>query len=126
MVRDDYYKDGLAINESIARDQLATELGIKGALELTTEGILLSIEGTDAEIISAVFRHPFDAKSDVTVDLTRVGISNEYRSSEVIAVQRWYIELSSLNEEQGPGSANSWRIQAEQDFRNSSTLYFGE
>lgn len=126
VVRDDYYKDGLAINESLARDQRAIELGIRGVLELSAEGIALDIEGTNAEHISAVFRHPFDAKLDAIYDLTKTGAGDFYRTSRMVPLQRWYIELSAAEEAQGQESAVSWRIQAEQDFRNSSSLVFGE
>lgn len=124
VVRDDYYKDGLAINESIARDRLAISLGLSGVLEIAQEEIILQLSGIDIDAVSATFHHPFDADLDITTLLVKTESEGFYRSNQFVQKQRWYVELTPLAED--VLSAGDWKIQAEQDFRNSSFLVFGE
>lgn len=123
LVRDDYYKDGLAINESIARDQRAVELGIKGVLQISPSNVLIQLESAQPDFLQLSLRHPFDAKQDISILLHWNESDGIYQAQQSIPAQRWYIELSPVSHD--ANHASEWRIQAEQDFRNSSFLSFG-
>lgn len=135
MVRDDYYKDGLAINESMARDQLAIDLGITGVLEIAPEGLLLQLSGTNIDSVLVSFHHPFDASLDVSVVLEKAESEGFYRAEQSVSAQRWYVDITPVPAV-GEGivvetlAADApiadWRIQLEQDFRNSAFVAFGE
>lgn len=127
LVRDDYYKDGLAINESISRDQLARSLGIGGRLELGQNDIKIifnnDLQLNDIEGLFLQAHHPFDAQQDMDLTLIPTGESGVYRAVANVQQQRWYIEITPLYANYADGA--DWRVQFEQDFRNSGSVHFG-
>lgn len=140
VVRDDYYKDGLAINESMARDQLAIDLGITGVLEIAPEGLLLQLSGTNMDSVLVSFHHPFDASLDVSAVLKKAESEGFYRAEQSVSAQRWYVEIApapavgdaivvatlAADALVADAPIAGWRIQLEQDFRNSAFVAFGE
>lgn len=128
LIEDDYYKEGLAINQSIAREQMAVDIGLKGYLEIyqgadNITQIRVLLEGTRASALSLKLNHPFDMKLDQHLLLLPTEELNLYQTSAVVPLQRWYTELtadSSVDAEQ------NWRIQLEHDFRDSNKVTFGQ
>lgn len=137
VVRDDYYKEGLAINESMARDQLASDLGISGNLLINADGVSLQINQSEQDFyqipaISLTLHHPFDARQDLNILLEQLPIDGadyqqQYSAEISIPLQRWYLEITPLGREaveihQG---WQNWRIQLEHDFRDTALVGFG-
>lgn len=114
MVRDNYYKEGRAINMHLGRDQLASDLGLAAAFtvdDLTGE-ISLTLTGDlqahppalQLDIIS-----PSHADRDRVIMLNRVA-ANEYAGQLPERIEgRYYIDLSDPAR---PGEAG-WRLTDE-------------
>lgn len=122
MVRDNYYKEGRAINMHLGRDQLARELQLSstftvddltGEIGLTLDGQLHPLP-TDLQLdlIS-----PSHAERDRTVLLKRVG-SNQYAGQLPDAMQgRHYVDLSDPTKP----SETGWRLTDEITLRAGQT-----
>ena len=115
MVADDYYKQGLAINKVIARDQAATRLGLRAEVALEREGtrvrVALAGSGVPGERrLRLRVVHPARADLDQTVILERVGDRYEGQV-ESLRPGRW---TASLEDEAGTWRmAAVWRIPQE-------------
>ena len=77
LVRDDYYKEGLAINRRLEQEAHARELGISGELryDTTTLGLELHLAGPvlAAKQLSLAILHPTDDEKDQAVTLHAAG-----------------------------------------------------
>lgn len=101
LVADDYYKQGLAINEVISRDIKATELGLNAIIELdsTTQAIKVQFDKGSLEsypdTLLLSLRYATRAKSDVSVTLNH-GIGDQYIGvvGKAISQGVWYFEIS--------------------------------
>jgi hypothetical protein len=78
LVADDYYKQGLAINQEIARAERARELGLSALVDLDADGstrVDLNSAASEADArpasIRVVIAHPTRAGSDVVATLVR-------------------------------------------------------
>ena len=103
LVTDDYYKEGLGINESIQRGQKAKELGIEASIDFNQAGNLVSmvIQGEPS----------FNLPSDLILHLrqsTRSGydqswilplaLDNRYSGELPELVDgKWYVEVESAD-----------------------------
>ena len=73
LVADDYYKQGLAINKVIAREERARALGLRAELEIGTERIRVRLEGAAPDALFVHLAHRTRAGFDQRLRLTRVG-----------------------------------------------------
>lgn len=78
VVVDDYYKEGLAINRSLERDQAAARLGLRARLEFAPGGQLkvdLQSSGQPAwpDALKLQLAHPMSAERDLRVTLHVTG-----------------------------------------------------
>ena len=79
LVVDDYYKEGLAINQTLARDQRAAQLGLSALVTPGDQGDEFSIdlrrgaESEGEETLILTLQHPTRAHMDVTVPLVDRG-----------------------------------------------------
>lgn len=112
LVRDDWYKDGKAINQSIARDARATEMGISAELvvdDLTGEIVatLTSREALQApDALTLEISHPTLADQDQTVVLTHRA-DGKYQGGLTHGLKGLhYIELGTPE----------WRLRSSRDF----------
>ena len=67
MVVDDYYKEGKAINQRIARDERASELGLGARVTLADGGLAIVLSGTlpqPLEVLGVRFVHVAHAEHD--------------------------------------------------------------
>lgn len=73
LVADDYYKQGLAINRTIARDAQAKSLAIGGELVVADGSVRVTLQATTAlpDRIALRFAHPARASEDRVVFLAR-------------------------------------------------------
>lgn len=109
LVSDDYYREGLAINQRAARQQLAREKHISADLDLRSEGgdmrIVLhgEMKHRPLELTLNLF-HPTLQEYDVDLRFRRRGDTNEYHApAKPLRTGRWDVLLQ-------PDDA-TWRIQ---------------
>lgn len=105
LVVDEYYKDGLAINRRLEKEQRAQALGLAANLHFTGDAVRLTLAGpaTDAELRLSL-AHPLEADRDFTTTLTRTA-QGSYRGTltEPIA-PHWYWTLEPQHE-------GDWRLR---------------
>ncbi|MBS3934777.1 MAG: FixH family protein [Sulfuritalea sp.] len=76
LVTEDYYKEGLAIAETIARSKRAEELGIGIGLSLANEQVRVRLTGAEAEkppALRITLSHPTRAGFDRNAELSAQG-----------------------------------------------------
>ncbi|HET7672519.1 MAG TPA: FixH family protein [Burkholderiales bacterium] len=69
LVAEDYYRQGLAINKRIAREENARRLGITAAVELEGERMKVRLDGQKPEALFVHLAHATRAGYDVRVRL---------------------------------------------------------
>jgi hypothetical protein len=118
LVRDDYYRDGMAINRRLGREAEAERLGIGAELrfDAVTGDLQLRLRGGDTQSLDALdlsLSHPTRAERDTRVRLQR-GADQVFRASLDEPLQgSWYAALLPAEEAVGGESAGSlqeWRI----------------
>jgi hypothetical protein len=116
LVHDDYYKEGLAINQDLARERMAAQLNMRAMLRIDAHSAQLSgqLSGdTDTNVLTVMFIHPVASQYDQTVEVL---VDDEGRFSLPLPVagQRWYLELRG-------DEASLWHLQGEIDLRHSGS-----
>ena len=114
MVRDNYYKEGRAINMHLGRDQLARQYNLNATFEIDdlTGEIRLELDG-DLDVLPSELRldfiSPSHAERDQSVTLGRVGRNQYAGQLETGIAGRHYLDLS---DPQRPGE-QGWRLTDE-------------
>lgn len=104
LVKDDYYKEGLAINKDLSRERLAKVLGLAADLDIDpdTRQLRLTLSGklTDPPaMLDLELYHPSSKEQDVQIKLTSAGgLSYVTRLPEVANVV-WKLTLTPENKE---------------------------
>ena len=109
LVADDYYKRGLGINRTLAREARAQALAIRGSLALEAHTVRATITSTQPlpDRIQLTFAHPTRAGRDHVVFLARAA-SGEYTAPlERLPAGRWEVILEAAD----------WRLAATADLR---------
>ncbi len=111
MVVDDYYKEGLAINQSLERDKNAAALGVSAILRLSPEADLFDLQllgNAKPGPVRLQLLHATIANLDQSVDLKIVG--NEVLSADIAPLRagKWYLQLESAE--------GNWRISGQINF----------
>lgn len=119
MVIDDYYKEGLAINENLALDEYASERGLGATVRFdleTGEVFVESLRGDYdwPDTLQLRLLHPMAQELDQTVILAR-GYSGYRGDLNSSPRHRFYLRLSPTESGQDAGL---WRLNGEIDFRN--------
>lgn len=113
LVRDDYYRDGLAINRELALDDRARELGLTATVifdAVSGEVIVqLADTGEVAKTLGLLLVHPVDASRDRTLALHGIGAGRYRADLESMPEGRFYLRLQ-------PGEEGLWRLNGEIDF----------
>ena len=108
LVKDDYYKDGLAINQDLARSRRAAELGITAELayDPSNGDVTLTTTGVPAQTgqLTLVLVHPTLAESDLTTPVIRGADGRYHARLPLLGPASWRIHLQ-------PDSAD-WRLEA--------------
>lgn len=108
LVVDDYYKQGLAINETLERSRQAQALGLSGLvrvdaaarrLVLTLNDAPVNSDGKDFELRLI---HPTRPRLDRTLKLSHDSGAQWSAALDAIAPGRWHVQLES--------STGNWRI----------------
>lgn len=109
LVTDDYYKEGLAVNQQIERDLEAARLGLHADLmrsELNLRLMLGSAQGAplpDAVVLK--LSHPTLAGQDQSVKMTPEGSGLYQGRLSAPVVGRWLVSIED--------PAGGWRLQGE-------------
>ncbi|MBM6549930.1 FixH family protein [Marinomonas ostreistagni] len=109
LVKEEYYKEGLAINTVITERQAAKDLDIRATLRLDnlTGELLLTTQNADASTLNAVFAHAAVSEKDFSVTFSQ-SQPNEYRAQlEKPLSGIWNVYLASPNGWQLSGRINS-------------------
>lgn len=105
-VVDDYYKQGRAINLDLAKQEKASNLGIRSQLTVNDNQVVLSFsqgEPESGQALEIAFHHATLIDQDFVLLLTRDALGN-YRGSHSVAINgKWYVRLQPLDK--------SWKIQ---------------
>ncbi|HOA95343.1 MAG TPA: FixH family protein, partial [Quisquiliibacterium sp.] len=108
LVVDDYYKEGKAINLQLARDRVATQMGLTGTLSRAPDGTArLELAATGGsplpDTVTVRLVHATRAEQDMTLSLqaVRAGVYAA-RGTTLPQAGRWNVHVED------PGS--SWRL----------------
>jgi uncharacterized protein len=104
LVAEDYYKQGLALNQVIAREERAAALGIKAQVQLGGDRIRVQLEGAAPEAIFVHLAHRTRAGYDQRLRLTPVGHAYEAEVAP-LAPGGWRVWIEDPR--------GSWRIVRE-------------
>lgn len=111
LVADDYYKDGLAINQVLARDKTARRLalGATVVIDALVGELMVSLQGDGspwpARLVMDWF-HPTDQQQDFSVELNLSSDQNYLGQLPVMVDGRWYVRLSAEKPE-------PWRLKTD-------------
>lgn len=132
LVSDNYYRDGLAINQQLTQDLRATELGLSAKLDFAA-GSDDAIDVLELELnrpratkalparLTLHLLHPTNAKADHIIQLIAGGRGRYRGQLSQLPTQRYYLRLlpgvatERVSEQQNLQSAE-WRLMGEIDF----------
>lgn len=112
LVVDDYYREGRAINRTIARDAHAAALGLVATIDRAPDGVRVSLQATETIDWPASLElrliHPTRAEQDRDLMLHSLGAGHYVASGATLAqAGRWTAQLES--------PAGDWRLAAPVD-----------
>lgn len=115
MVDDNYYKEGLAINQSLAQDQRARELGLNAELLFDADSatVMVTLSGdADPQALQLKLTHPASEQGDISVVLTHLATGQYSGQLEGQLSHRYYLRLLPI----APTAEQGWRLNGEIDF----------
>lgn len=120
LVADDYYKQGLAINSVIARDEKAAELGLNAIIEFDNNAKVINLSFDKGllesypQILELNLQHATRANSDILVSLNH-GIGNRYIGNlkQSISEGVWYFEIAD----------KEWKLNARYYVRSNNVIH---
>ena len=120
MVVDDYYKEGLAINQQLERHQQAAALGIAALIRFNSESGTLSVDLSAAglvqeESLTLQLIHPTLADQDQTLVLKPAGGNRYSATTRIIGKGNWHVILE-------PGD-RAWRLAGRMGLPEQSQVY---
>ena len=105
LVAEDYYKQGLAINKVLKREEAAQRLGLSARIALSAERLEVRLDGGRPEVIFATLAHATRAGHDLRLRLVRSQRGDYEAQLPRLAAGRWRIALED--------PARTWRIVSE-------------
>lgn len=122
VVKDNYYKEGLAINMSLEQDAAAKALNLQATVEVKDETrLLVKLDNGFGPYIRLSLYHNSDNDFDTHGAMAQVrsdetGAWYQYQLPQAIN-GRWYIELSGTDSgEQASQKQLDWRLHQRVDF----------
>ena len=105
LVAEDYYRQGLAVNRTLAREARARELGIRARFELRPGRIGVVLQGQDPEALFVQLAHATRPGYDQRVRLARVAPGVFEAELPPLPPGRWRLVLEPPR--------GDWRIEEE-------------
>lgn len=101
MVVDDYYKDGLAINESLAKKEQAKKLGVYAELNFEDKRISLTVTAKKVikDSLFLEFQHATLSEKDFRLALKKDAKGNYYSELDKDVSGKWFISLYPYQKE---------------------------
>lgn len=107
LVDDNYYREGLAINRELSKQELANTLGIEAEMEASVGLVRVRLQGRSIpSALQLQLSHPADADLDISLPLAQVAPGVFEARWESGATQRWYWHLEPL----GVSETQRWRV----------------
>jgi uncharacterized protein len=124
LVADDYYKQGLAINEVLSRDKAAAELGVSANIDLDNEARLIRLRFNKGKLenypkqLVLHLQHATRANSDISIRLDHA-MEDQYVGQLQQAVSQgiWYFEISDNGV-----SETGWKLDARTYVRSKNSI----
>lgn len=123
LVEDDYYKQGLEINQTLDRDRMAANMGLRGEFSLSGDksslvGTLTASQGKSLpEVLSLHLNHPTRAGLDQDVTLVRIGDGKYSGKLENPISGRWYVTIED--------GQKQWRLTTEWNMEKQASVNLG-
>jgi hypothetical protein len=130
LVRDDWYRDGMAINRSIERDRNAERLGLRATarFDIVRGEAELDLAGESALRLAAVqldLSHPTRAERDRRIVLARTA-PGRFRGELPDGLEgRWYAALLPVGVDRARASADDWRLARTLQLPSAEPIVFG-
>ena len=105
LVAEDYYKQGLAINKRLAREDAANALGISAAVALRPDRIHIDLKGAAPDALFVHMAHATRAGHDVRLRLTPVAPGAYEAELSGLPRGHWRVVIEDPR--------GSWRISRE-------------
>ena len=102
LVADDYYRQGLAINQEIRREQRALQLGLSASFELSGDRLRVRLTGGEPEAMVAHLAHGTRAGYDQRLRLVPVGGGVYEGKVAALSPGHWQVNIEDPRRE--------WRI----------------
>jgi hypothetical protein len=93
LVVEDYYKQGLAINKVLAREDAAARLGISADMKIEGESLSITLKGAQPEALFVHLAHATRAGLDQRLRLAREGGGRYAAELPPLAPGRWRIVI---------------------------------
>ena len=105
LVAEDYYKQGLAINKRLAREEAARRQGISASVTVEKDVFRVTLSGAAPEALFVHFAHATRAGHDQRLRLAPAGAGVYEAALPPLAAGRWRIVIEDPR--------GSWRITKE-------------
>lgn len=105
LVAEDYYKQGLAINKVLKREDAARRLGIAARIDIDGGRLWVTLAGARPEVIYAHLAHATRAGHDVRLRLVRTPSGDYAADLPPLPAGHWRISLED--------PAQTWRVVGE-------------
>ena len=120
LVADDYYKQGLEINDVISLDRKASELQLNAVIKFDSAGKVINFKFEKGllesypDTLQLSFQHATRANSDITVVLNH-GINDQYIGylQQAISEGVWYFEVSDAD----------WKLNARSHVQSKNIIH---
>ncbi|MBY5924640.1 MULTISPECIES: FixH family protein [unclassified Halomonas] len=124
-VPDDYYKEGLAINVQLEKQQRAEALGLAADLRIdaTTGDVVVQLLGDERpERLQLELKFPTDGDRDRLLTLSHTRNGQYVGTLERNLRYRWYLQLQPWIDD-GSGDDAAWRLTGEAEFPRDGTIH---
>lgn len=123
-VPDDYYKEGLAINVQLEKQQRAEALGLAAELRIdaTTGDVVVTLDGDERpERLDLALKFPTDGARDRALVLTHTRAGHYVGTLDRNLRYRWYLQLQP-HAEGASGQQPEWRLTGEAEFPRETSV----
>ena len=104
VVSDNYYKDGLKINQDLEKDQRAKALNLSAQISLDQHSFNITLSQPIVQTIILKFIHPVEQAMDFSLELNSADQQHFSGELENPLSGRWYLEIGD--------SGELWRLKS--------------